>query len=183
MDKSNPINNKNERDKTTPGTIVASIIIMLAIIVGLIIWYNKTHYNPTFQNNFMTNCENNGESSSGCSCAYNVLENNYTYQEAKDMNANLNSSLVQQWLGLVKSQCGGTNSSSSNTSQNTINGCLEQSPLYWKATIDPFQFESSLQSVIKACENEYPNNNSSTNSGTSSLSSTNSTTNSYSNNN
>ncbi len=88
-----------------------NIIIWLVVIVvslfGIGIWYNDTHYNSTFQNNFMNGCESQGGTSSSCGCAYSVLTSNFSYSEAKSINANPSGSpYSQSYVSDVQSTCG-----------------------------------------------------------------------------
>ena len=97
---------KHRRNKN----IAILLIIIVVIIVGVDIWYNDTHYNSRFQNNFLSSCESSGGNSSICGCGYNVLKNNNSYSEAKQMDAEASagqtSSLLQQWEHQVNNQCG-----------------------------------------------------------------------------
>lgn len=96
---------RNVKQSNARNTLT-TIMIMIVIFIAIRYWYNNTHYNSSFQNNFMTNCEGGGSSVSGCSCAYNVLQNEYTYSQAKAMDANPNSINGQAWKASVVNQCG-----------------------------------------------------------------------------
>jgi DNA-binding transcriptional regulator of glucitol operon len=86
-------------------SVVMTIIVMIVLFVLLGSWYNNTHYNSTFQDHFMNSCESNGGTVAGCSCAYSVLQNQYTYDQAKDIDTNPSSPNTQAWATSVYSQC------------------------------------------------------------------------------
>jgi hypothetical protein len=96
--------NKNSQSKTK--NVVITIIVMIGLFIGIGVWYNNTHYNSTFQNNFMNGCEGQGGSASGCACAYGVLQSEYDYSEAKAINADPSSPDGQALASSVSSQCG-----------------------------------------------------------------------------
>jgi len=85
--------------------VVIWVLVIIVGIIGVGIWYNNTHYNSTFQNNFLSSCENNGGSASRCSCMYTTLKTNYTYSQAKYFNANLSASDTQSAINWIASQC------------------------------------------------------------------------------
>jgi hypothetical protein len=87
-------------------SVITTIVVMVILFIGIGVWYNNTHYNSTFQKNFMSSCENNGGSASSCDCAYSVLQQNYSYSEAKAIDADPNGPESQAWLSDVTSQCG-----------------------------------------------------------------------------
>lgn len=87
-------------------SVITTIVVMVAAFILLGIWYNNTHYNSTFQNNFLSSCEGQGASASYCACGYSILQSEYSYSEAKAINADPNGPDGQAWLSDVQNQCG-----------------------------------------------------------------------------
>jgi hypothetical protein len=84
---------------------VVGFVVASAIIGGIASWWNNNHYNSTFESNFLASCENNGGSPSACSCSYNVLQQQYSYSQAKYFDANPNAPDSQSALSAISSQC------------------------------------------------------------------------------
>ncbi len=104
--KTSPISTGNIQRQRRNRNIFIWIAVIVISFVGIGIWYNDTHYNSTFKNNFMNGCENQGGSTSSCGCAYNVLSNNFSYSEAKSINANPSGSpYSQSYIRDVRSTC------------------------------------------------------------------------------
>jgi len=98
------IKHKVEKESKTK-SIIITIVVMIGLFIGIGVWYNNTHYNSTFQNNFLSGCESNGGSSSKCSCMYTTLQANYTYSQAKYFNANLSAADTQSAMNWITGQC------------------------------------------------------------------------------
>ncbi len=107
---------ENNDDESQTGTkkqsnaknIIITIVVIIGLLIGIGVWYNNTHYNSTFQNNFMSSCESNGGNTSSCGCAYGVLQANFSYSEAKSLDSNPSSSntYYQSYTSDVQSSCG-----------------------------------------------------------------------------
>ena len=109
MDEQQSVVQQKINKQNNSKNIIVTVVIMIAAFIGIGVWYNNNHYNSTFQNNFLSKCEANG-SASGCGCAYGVLQANYSYSQAKQMDkdatAGISSPDIQAWTASVQSQCG-----------------------------------------------------------------------------
>jgi hypothetical protein len=98
--------NQNQQHKSN--NTLLTIVVMVGIFIAIGVWYNNTHYNSTFQNNFMSNCETTN-TAAGCGCAYGVLAANYDYSQAKAMDSNTTAGITtvdtQSYKALVANQC------------------------------------------------------------------------------
>jgi len=102
---SSKTNNVQKQAQNRNRNVFIWVVVIIVVIIGIGVWYNNTHYNSTFQNNFLSGCESNGGSSSKCSCAYTALQANYTYSQAKYFNANPSAANTQSAMNWIASQC------------------------------------------------------------------------------
>lgn len=84
--------------------IVLTAVITVGALLSIGAWYNNTHYNSTIKNNFITACEDNS-SASMCDCSYGVLQSEYSYSQAKYMDANPQSPESQGFYSDAIGQC------------------------------------------------------------------------------
>ena len=114
MDDQEPEHKPTSNQNNTKNVVV-TIIVIIGLLIGIGVWWNNTHYNSTFQNNFMSKCESGGSSTAtSCGCAYGVLMANYSYSQAKQMDADATAGIsspdLTAWTASVQSQCGSSQS-------------------------------------------------------------------------
>ena len=101
-------NNIQQKPESSAKTVIVTILVMIGAFIAIGAWYNNTHYNSTFQNNFLSSCQSNGGSASSCSCVYSTLQQHYSYSTAKYVDANPNASDSQAIMTWVANQCTGS---------------------------------------------------------------------------
>lgn len=99
-----PVAPKPSKEKKKKN-VVFGIIIVIAALLGFGTWYNQTHYNPTFENNFIGSCKSSGGSDTLCGCAYKELKANYPYSKAKYFDNHIDDTESQEALTSIASKC------------------------------------------------------------------------------
>lgn len=78
--------------------VVGGCSLFLIVFTGSIWWLHNNRYNSTFRNNFINGCVNDVVTRQTCACALDLMEDNYSYKEAKqfDKGGYMPNSLKEQ---------------------------------------------------------------------------------------
>jgi hypothetical protein len=85
------------------GETLAGAVI---VIVGIVWWYNTTNYNEAFEKRFVSACTASaGGFESKCACVYANLKREYTFDQAKNFDANPNSAETRSAMQGLINEC------------------------------------------------------------------------------
>lgn len=95
------------KKKVSPGVLILTILMgLLGYLASQYVfnrYFKHDTYTTEFQTNFVNSCVNHGGDYSTCGCAYQQLQDNYTYEQAVDIDSS--GAVPQQLTSLISQNC------------------------------------------------------------------------------